>query len=403
MTTSLIFVFFLFLIYNYFSQQNHSKSIFAENCPMKKLILTSILNFTVMIGFVLNNSPYYEFAAMIGYLVLIFIEMRALYNSDNFSAYFSAISTVLNLFSVRILITAIYMLITDMSRFDTHVNFNAKVVITGISFLMCVPFVYFSSKSINKKLLDVIRTDRKNLLFSSIIMTLLFVYLSVINVVYSHDIGNPVVALIILRVGIGVLITHILSFSYTYIFATLQLNAIKCEQLSHIVAVEERSVRELKETASTDKFTGLKLRSTAEDVINIYLKQGRHFFVLLFDMDGLKRANDEYGHEEGDFYILNVAKTLSVIFDIDTVARVGGDEFLVVGSAGNEYDYMKKSVQCNMEITQLKARYNKPYDTSVSYGIVHVGVDKVTNFKEIYTLADQRMYTFKKQNKKERR
>ncbi len=403
MTARLLLIFFLFLVYNYISQQNFSKSIFAENCSMKKFVLTSLLNFTVMIGFVANNSQYYEFAAMMGYLVLLFIEMRALYNSDKFSAYFSAISSVLNLYAIRTLITAIYMMLTGISMYETHADINAKVIITSLSYLLSIPFIVITGKVINKKLLDVIRTDRKNLLFSSTIMTLLFVYLSTLKIAYSGDTGTPVVELIQLRVGIGVIITHILSFSYTYIFATLQLNAIKCEQLSHIVAVEERSVRELKETASTDRFTGLKLRSTAEEIVNIYMKQGRDFFVLLFDIDGLKKANDNYGHEEGDFYIINVAKTLSIIFDADTVARVGGDEFLVVGTNGNEYDYIKKTVQCNREITQLKTKYNKPYDTSISYGIVHVGVDKATSFKEICNLADQRMYTFKLQNKKERR
>ncbi len=399
----LIIVFFSFAAYNFTVQRYLSKSIFSENCTIPRLLVTTLVNFATVFIILTSNLPFYELIAMLAYLFLIFIELRIFYKSDIPSAIFAAMIFSLSLFATRVMITSIYVISSDIPLMEIHESFESQMVINIISFLLPIPHILIMSRVITKRMLDVVRTDRQNLMFSNIIMAILFVYLSSINFIYASDSGTEVVEIVLLRVSILVLFTYVLALVYTYIFAALQFSAIKCEQLSHIVAVEERSVRELKETASTDQFTGLKLRSTAEEIVNIYLEQKRNFFVILFDIDGLKMANDEYGHDEGDFYILKVAKTLSIFFSDDTVSRVGGDEFLVVGAHDDEYEYIKKSVQCNREITQLQSRYKKPYITSISYGMVHVGVDNVTNFNDIYSLADHRMYSFKRTNKKERR
>jgi len=51
---------------------------------------------------------------------------------------------------------------------------------------------------------------------------------------------------------------------------------------------------------------------------------------LLFDLDGLKKINDRYGHLTGSHALCRVADVLSFCRDIDTAARYGGDEFAVV-------------------------------------------------------------------------
>jgi diguanylate cyclase (GGDEF)-like protein len=50
----------------------------------------------------------------------------------------------------------------------------------------------------------------------------------------------------------------------------------------------------------------------------------------VFDLDGLKRINDRYGHLTGSHAICRVADVLSFCRDIDTAARYGGDEFAIV-------------------------------------------------------------------------
>ena len=60
-------------------------------------------------------------------------------------------------------------------------------------------------------------------------------------------------------------------------------------------------------------------------------RTGRQFALLLFDLDGLKRINDHYGHVTGSQALCRIADVLSFCCrDIDTAARFGGDEFVVL-------------------------------------------------------------------------
>ncbi|HYK97922.1 MAG TPA: GGDEF domain-containing protein [Candidatus Acidoferrales bacterium] len=86
--------------------------------------------------------------------------------------------------------------------------------------------------------------------------------------------------------------------------------------------------------ASTDALTGLYNRRYVEDLLLRLVNEaqrGRHFTLLAFDVDGLKRVNDTYGHEAGDALIARVAEQLRLgLRGADVAARLGGDEFLAV-------------------------------------------------------------------------
>lgn len=70
---------------------------------------------------------------------------------------------------------------------------------------------------------------------------------------------------------------------------------------------------------------------------------------LLFfiDLDGLKKINDIHGHEAGDLAIIAAAQVLKAAFrDSDVVARIGGDEFVVLAiDVGEPADVLSTRVQ----------------------------------------------------------
>jgi len=94
-------------------------------------------------------------------------------------------------------------------------------------------------------------------------------------------------------------------------------------------------VERVRQLASSDPLTGLanfrRLVDVVEAEIQRSSRSGRPFTILLFDLNGLKQINDKYGHLVGSRAICRFANFLRIHSrSIDTCARYGGDEFVLV-------------------------------------------------------------------------
>lgn len=123
----------------------------------------------------------------------------------------------------------------------------------------------------------------------------------------------------------------------------ITINAIRDEHgaiTNHMAIFSDISERKAAEQriyhlAHHDALTGLANRTLLADRIGQAIHQARrtgHMAAILFiDLDGFKLINDTLGHEVGDAMLCNVAERLeSLVRESDTVARMGGDEFLVL-------------------------------------------------------------------------
>jgi diguanylate cyclase (GGDEF)-like protein len=98
---------------------------------------------------------------------------------------------------------------------------------------------------------------------------------------------------------------------------------------------QRRREEDLTRAAAHDALTGLPNRALLADRIEHALAQTRRggggFAVAVADIDGFKRINDSLGHGAGDALLMQVAERLKAeLRGVDTVARVGGDEFVLV-------------------------------------------------------------------------
>ncbi|GAB3372971.1 diguanylate cyclase [Spongiibacter taiwanensis] len=97
----------------------------------------------------------------------------------------------------------------------------------------------------------------------------------------------------------------------------------------------------LRQAAETDSLTGLSNRAGFgkyfEQVFSEAMRKGESLTILFFDLDGFKTVNDRYGHPMGDKLLSLVAKRLrSNLKQSDFIARMGGDEFVIVMQSDSE-------------------------------------------------------------------
>ncbi|MET1255241.1 EAL domain-containing protein [Aliikangiella maris] len=101
------------------------------------------------------------------------------------------------------------------------------------------------------------------------------------------------------------------------------------------ITFRKRAEEEFRKLANYDSLTGLPNRACLNDRLNLIIEKTKRdngrFALLLVDIDNFKRINDSLGHKVGDILLKQVgARLVSCNKDGDTVARVGGDEFIIV-------------------------------------------------------------------------
>ncbi|MEA3370237.1 MAG: EAL domain-containing protein [Campylobacterota bacterium] len=149
-----------------------------------------------------------------------------------------------------------------------------------------------------------------------------------------------------------------------------------------------------------DSLTSLPNRLSIEEYLGnrlpIAKRSGSKIAILFIDLDRFKTINDTLGHDVGDELLIESAKRMRKgLRDSDMLARVGGDEFVIVIESPSS-DYSAAHV-CE-KILQLFA---KPIQTqkhllSISLSIgVSVYPDDHTNFKQLFKYADIAMYEAK--------
>lgn len=191
--------------------------------------------------------------------------------------------------------------------------------------------------------------------------------------------------------------------------ALARQTTIKLE-LRRTSALLQAANEELRNLSLTDDLTGLYNRRGflfhAEQQLKLFRSrksEDEGLWLMMSDLDGLKKINDTCGHEEGSFAIKKAAEIIKQSFrDADIVARLGGDEFivLIINAANNLNEIILDRIEENL------ARYNKtgekPYKVAASCGLVKISFTDDSTIEEIMRQADEEMYRQKRNRKAER-
>ena len=167
-----------------------------------------------------------------------------------------------------------------------------------------------------------------------------------------------------------------------------------------IIRQQEENIR-LEELAYIDPLTECVNRRKFEELSNLELQRSSRYdselSFLMLDIDHFKTINDTYGHAIGDEVLKHFSSIcLKLARDIDVVARVGGEEFIVMLPETNEEDafifaerFRKEIYNSTLTIDEHTIKY------SVSIGISSLNRDKDNEVSMILQRADAAMYDAK--------
>ena len=148
-----------------------------------------------------------------------------------------------------------------------------------------------------------------------------------------------------------------------------------------------RLLSRLKTLSSMDMLTGVLNRNEMNNRIDELRKKDSDQItglgIVFADLNGLKRVNDNNGHEAGDLLLKNAAIVLQNVFVGDQIFRAGGDEFMILLSYTNEEAIKDK---CN-KVKKLSKKYS-----NVSFALGYVYQSDSSNITDALKIADQRMY-----------
>jgi diguanylate cyclase (GGDEF)-like protein len=197
-----------------------------------------------------------------------------------------------------------------------------------------------------------------------------------------------------LNLGLLALIALLTLMSSLLIVAYLRVH-----QQSRVLQIENQ--KRLWQLATHDALTGLPNRMLLMDRLKQLLarsqRQRKRLAVMFMDLNDFKQVNDTFGHEVGDQLLKFVAERLrSTTRADDTVARMSGDEFIIVlESVENRESLEAVSRKIQQKLSDGFLIDGKPIPVHTSIGIA-IFPDDGNNPEALIKQADMRMYADKK-------
>jgi diguanylate cyclase (GGDEF)-like protein len=160
--------------------------------------------------------------------------------------------------------------------------------------------------------------------------------------------------------------------------------------------------KKFRELAIRDGLTGLFNHRHGEDRLADEVDRARKFnrnlSLLFIDLDNFKFFNDKHGHLAGDEVLHSLGKLMSgATRDSDTLARWGGEEFIIIAPETNE----QQACQLAETIRKLVAAYAFPHADQQPLGHVSLSIgvatmsDGIANAEQLLNLADKAVYRAK--------
>lgn len=180
----------------------------------------------------------------------------------------------------------------------------------------------------------------------------------------------------------------------------LQLSGRDVTERIEAEAMLSSYAKQLKGLALRDELTGLYNRrgflEVAGQAHSVALRDGRPAALVFVDLNGMKRINDELGHDEGDVALVDTADVLQLALrESDVLGRLGGDEFVVFALDFTALDLDSLRQRLRQLADERVAASARPFRLSMSVGGAYLPVGATTSVSDLLEQADEAMYAQK--------
>ena len=199
---------------------------------------------------------------------------------------------------------------------------------------------------------------------------------------------------------IGVLVVQ--SYTVGTRFREEDRNILKFVSSQVAMAIERKRAEEaLRSLSLTDDLTELYNRrgfmTLAEQQWKLAKRLNSRILLFFADIDDLKRINDTLGHQEGDLALIETATLLKEAFrESDIVARVGGDEYVVLTMGAPEENVEVITARLQTKLAARNAQGDLPFQLEISTGAACYNPDNPYSIDEMLAQTDALMYEQKR-------
>ncbi len=286
------------------------------------------------------------------------------------------------LFDICLFLSSIILHFSHIARFS---DFTFVIHIAAGAEGIFAVYIIIKNYIDNKKELSQHSIASDNIFIAGLII---FILLSTIDIIrynllrYVSDIAHSRTSLMGSTIGSLIFVTFLLLSYFFYNISSTNIDSLQSRIMN---------------LAYTDALTGLSNRARCEQMLEMLTEEHGTYAIVSLDLNYLKKVNDSLGHHEGDRLLTGFATILTDCFwDANLVGRMGGDEFIVILMEDRIVNLTKRIHDLYNMINEWNIKEQR-FKYSAAYGYAYSSEVPNGSAKEVYMLADGRMYEMKRE------
>lgn len=328
------------------------------------------------------------------FLVILGIEVYFMLSFDFLTSYALSMFCIIIGLAINIFFRSLMSITMNVPLhvFDNTIN-SIKQYPIFLGFVFMGLLFYFLRRHHFHEKLQLMLQNREGLVFYSRIEGCVYLFLIIQLLAYSQTDSNMGIKLWGIKAAVFSIIAMLIANIYTLRVASLHLYMNKQHEIHNQLIQEKKDINNLWKLAYTDMLTNCNNRQLLDKRLKEYAGYGGKITLAFIDLNGLKIINDQFGHLEGDHYLITTSQILTKIFQNYNadLFRYGGDEFVLMSNSLGKREMEKLLEQAN-HMLQTHTNQRPFSQKSISFGIVQ---GNSIDYQDLMKEADKLMYQHK--------